>query len=157
MVDRDRYALNQATLWARDLGPTDGFGVLSLNGGWKIHEGVQLTAGVDNLLDETHAEQYQPRRRDARGLHANRARERNPAHRVDEFRASRSTDPPRHPPVIRRGCPGRMRLYRRLSNTSMRPWAAQRDSTWPAWWSWVPAPVARPRGGSVRDGNIRLI
>ena len=34
----------------------DGFGVLSLNGGWKIREGVQLTAGVDNLLDETYAE-----------------------------------------------------------------------------------------------------
>jgi iron complex outermembrane receptor protein len=54
--DQDRYALNQGNIVGQDLGPTDGFGVLSLNGGWKIHEGVQLTAGVDNLLDETYAE-----------------------------------------------------------------------------------------------------
>jgi iron complex outermembrane receptor protein len=54
--DQDRVAINQGNVVGQDLGETDGFTVLSLNGGWKIDARWQLTAGVDNLLDETYAE-----------------------------------------------------------------------------------------------------
>jgi len=54
--DQDRVAVNQGNVVGQDLGETDGFAVLSLNGGWRIRRGVQLTAGIDNLLDETYAE-----------------------------------------------------------------------------------------------------
>ena len=54
--DQDRYALNEGNVVGQDLGETDGFAVLSLNGGWKLRDGVRLTAGIDNLLDETYAE-----------------------------------------------------------------------------------------------------
>ncbi|MGA0585278.1 MAG: hypothetical protein ACO2ER_15410 [Castellaniella sp.] len=40
----------------RDLGPTGGFGVLSLNAGWRPNKTVLLTAGVDNVLNKTYAE-----------------------------------------------------------------------------------------------------
>lgn len=40
----------------KDLGPTGGFGVLSLNAGWRPNKSVLLTAGVDNVLNKTYAE-----------------------------------------------------------------------------------------------------
>lgn len=40
----------------KDLGPTGGFGVLSLNVGWRPGKAVLLTAGVDNVLNKTYAE-----------------------------------------------------------------------------------------------------
>lgn len=40
----------------KDIGPTGGFGVLSLNAGWKVRKGVLLTAGIDNVLNKTYAE-----------------------------------------------------------------------------------------------------
>ncbi len=40
----------------QDLGPTPAFGVLSLNGTWRVTRRLGLTAGVDNLLDEQYAE-----------------------------------------------------------------------------------------------------
>ncbi len=53
---RIAYVVNQGNIVGQDLGPTDGFTVLSLNGGWRPREGMQLTAGVDNLFDRTYAE-----------------------------------------------------------------------------------------------------
>ncbi|OIP09659.1 MAG: hypothetical protein AUK53_09720 [Betaproteobacteria bacterium CG2_30_59_46] len=40
----------------QDRGRTGGFGVLSLNAGWKPSKIVQLTAGVDNLLNKVYSE-----------------------------------------------------------------------------------------------------
>lgn len=40
----------------RDLGPTAGFSVVSVNGGYRLTKGLSLTAGVDNLLNRTYAE-----------------------------------------------------------------------------------------------------
>ncbi len=40
----------------KDIGPSAGFGVLSLNAGWRPNKAVLLTAGVDNVLDKTYAE-----------------------------------------------------------------------------------------------------
>ena len=39
-----------------DLGPTAGFSVFSLNGGYRLKSGVLIAAGVDNLLNRTYAE-----------------------------------------------------------------------------------------------------
>ena len=56
VAEQDRYAVNQGNIVGQDLGPTDGFTVFSLNGGWRPREGMLLTAGVDNLFDQTYAE-----------------------------------------------------------------------------------------------------
>ncbi len=53
---QDRYVVNQGNIVGQDLGPTAGFTVLSLNGGWRPRTGVLLTAGVDNLFDRAYAE-----------------------------------------------------------------------------------------------------
>ncbi len=55
-AEQDRIAVNQGNIVGQDLGPTAGFTVLSLNGGWRPRSGVLLTAGVDNLFDRAYAE-----------------------------------------------------------------------------------------------------
>jgi iron complex outermembrane receptor protein len=56
VAEQGRYAVNQGNIVGQDLGPTAGFTVLSINGGWRPRDGVMLTAGIDNLLDRTYAE-----------------------------------------------------------------------------------------------------
>jgi iron complex outermembrane receptor protein len=56
VAEQDRYALHQGNVVGQDLGRTGGFGVLSLNAGWKPATGVLVTAGIDNLFDKTYAE-----------------------------------------------------------------------------------------------------
>ena len=51
-----RVAINEGNVVGRDLGPSPGFGTLAFNGGYRWSESLQLTAGVDNLLDRTYAE-----------------------------------------------------------------------------------------------------
>jgi iron complex outermembrane recepter protein len=53
---QDRYVVNQGNVVGQDLGPTAGFTVLSINGGWQPRKGLQVTAGVDNLFDRAYAE-----------------------------------------------------------------------------------------------------
>ncbi len=53
---QDRYVVDQGNIVGQDLGPTAGFTVLSLNAGWTSDMGVQVTAGIDNLLDRAYAE-----------------------------------------------------------------------------------------------------
>lgn len=53
---QDRVAVNEGNVVGRDLGPSAGFGTLAFNGGYRWSESLQLTAGVDNLLDRTYAE-----------------------------------------------------------------------------------------------------
>lgn len=54
--DQDRVAVNQGNVVGQDLGETGGFAVLSLNAGWRRGDALRLSAGIDNLLDETYAE-----------------------------------------------------------------------------------------------------
>jgi iron complex outermembrane receptor protein len=56
VAEQDRYALDQGNIVGQDLGRTGGFGVLSLNAGWRPTAGVLVTAGVDNLFDKLYAE-----------------------------------------------------------------------------------------------------
>jgi len=51
-----RIAVNQGTIVGQDFRATEGFTVLSANAGWRLTSALQLTAGVDNLLNETYAE-----------------------------------------------------------------------------------------------------
>jgi len=56
VAEQDRYALRQGNIVGQDLGPTGGFGVLSLNAGWRPTPAVLVSAGVDNLFDKVYAE-----------------------------------------------------------------------------------------------------
>jgi iron complex outermembrane receptor protein len=56
VAEQDRYALRQGSIVGQDLGPTGGFGVLSLNASWRPAESVLVSAGVDNLFDKAYAE-----------------------------------------------------------------------------------------------------
>ena len=40
----------------QDFADSAGFGVLSLNGAYRVSQQVKLSAGVDNLLDKNYAE-----------------------------------------------------------------------------------------------------
>ena len=53
---QDRYAVSQGNIVGQDLGPTPGFTVVALNGGWRPRKDRQLTVGIDNLFDRTFAE-----------------------------------------------------------------------------------------------------
>lgn len=54
--EQDRFTINQGNIAGQDIGRTSGFGVFSVNGGWRPRKGMQLTAGVDNLFDRVYAE-----------------------------------------------------------------------------------------------------
>ncbi|MDY1547860.1 TonB-dependent copper receptor [Luteibacter sahnii] len=49
-------AVGDGNIVGQDLGPTGGFGVFSLNGGYRFSKTMTLSAGVDNLLNKTYAE-----------------------------------------------------------------------------------------------------
>lgn len=55
-ASQHRYDLYQGNIVGGDRGPSAGFGVFSLNAGWRAHPNVLLTAGIDNLLDKTYSE-----------------------------------------------------------------------------------------------------
>ena len=56
VASQHRYALRQGNIVGQDLGPSDGFSVFSLNAGWKPVAWMQLSAGIDNILDRAYAE-----------------------------------------------------------------------------------------------------
>ncbi|WP_017463983.1 TonB-dependent copper receptor [Dyella ginsengisoli] len=51
-----RVAVGEGNIVGQDLGTSGGFGVLSLNGSYRLGRHLTLSAGVDNLLDRTYAE-----------------------------------------------------------------------------------------------------
>jgi iron complex outermembrane receptor protein len=51
-----RVAINQGTIVGQDFQETAGFRVVSANAGWTVAPRLQITAGVDNLLNATYAE-----------------------------------------------------------------------------------------------------
>lgn len=51
-----RIAVDQGNVVGRDLGPSGGFATFALNGGYRINDRVQLTAGIDNLFDRAYSE-----------------------------------------------------------------------------------------------------
>jgi iron complex outermembrane receptor protein len=53
---QNRVALDEGNVVGRDLGPSAGFGVFSINGGYRFGESVRLTVGIDNLFDRAYTE-----------------------------------------------------------------------------------------------------
>lgn len=51
-----RYAENQGNVVSKNFGPSAGFGIFSLNGGYALNKRVRFTVGVDNLLNKTYNE-----------------------------------------------------------------------------------------------------
>ncbi len=56
VASQNRVAVNQGNIAGRDIGASSGFGVFSVNGGWRANKTVQVTAGVDNVFDKNYAE-----------------------------------------------------------------------------------------------------
>lgn len=53
---QNRYAVHQGNVVSKDFAGSSGFGVLSLNGGYRFSKQVQIAFGVDNLFDRTYSE-----------------------------------------------------------------------------------------------------
>ncbi|MCP1373582.1 TonB-dependent copper receptor [Dyella lutea] len=51
-----RVAVDEGNIVGQDLGTSGGFGVLSLNGSYRLDRHLTLSAGIDNLLDKAYAE-----------------------------------------------------------------------------------------------------
>lgn len=56
VADQDRVDIGAGSIAGLDLGPSDGFAVLSLNGAWRPRPGWLVAVGVDNVLDESYVE-----------------------------------------------------------------------------------------------------
>ena len=57
MVDsQNRVSLNQGNIVGYDVKQSAGFGTLSLNGTYHVQNGVDLSVGIDNVLDKTYTE-----------------------------------------------------------------------------------------------------
>lgn len=56
VAEQNRFDLNKGNIVGQDLGRAPGFGVFSVNGGWKPKKGMLVSAGIDNLFDKTYAE-----------------------------------------------------------------------------------------------------
>jgi iron complex outermembrane recepter protein len=53
---QNRFALNEGNIVGQDIGSTAGFGIFSINGGWRPVKTILVAFGIDNLLDKTYAE-----------------------------------------------------------------------------------------------------
>ncbi len=51
-----RVALDQGNVVGRDLGRSAGFATLGLSGGYRVSEGLRLSAGIDNVFDRRYSE-----------------------------------------------------------------------------------------------------
>ncbi|MDR2880489.1 MAG: TonB-dependent copper receptor [Azoarcus sp.] len=57
VASQNRFDKGKGNIAGQDVGePTAGFGVFSINGGYRFRKDLRLTAGVDNLFDKTYAE-----------------------------------------------------------------------------------------------------
>ncbi|MDR1647893.1 MAG: TonB-dependent copper receptor [Zoogloeaceae bacterium] len=53
---QNRVAVHEGNIVGQDLGKTAGFGVFSLNGGYRWNRKTRVTFGIDNLFNKTYAE-----------------------------------------------------------------------------------------------------
>ena len=53
---QNRFVKGQGNIIGQDIGASSGFGVLSLNAGWRINKNAIVQVGVDNVFDKTYAE-----------------------------------------------------------------------------------------------------
>jgi len=53
---QNRFDKSKGNIAGQDIGATPGFGVFSLNGGYRLRKNLLLAVGVDNLFNKTYAE-----------------------------------------------------------------------------------------------------
>ena len=53
---QNRISQDQGNIVGYDLGESSGFGTLSLNGTYHVQDGIDLSVGIDNVLDKTYSE-----------------------------------------------------------------------------------------------------
>ena len=53
---QERVSTTQGNVVGRDLGPSAGFAVFSLNAGYRVNDRLHVTAGIDNLFDRAYSE-----------------------------------------------------------------------------------------------------
>jgi len=53
---QNRVDPGKGNIAGQDIGKTAGFGVFSINGGYRMNKQVKITAGIDNLFDKKYAE-----------------------------------------------------------------------------------------------------
>ncbi|MCL9788730.1 TonB-dependent copper receptor [Neisseria subflava] len=56
VAKQNRYSKGQGNIVGQDIGASSGFGILSLNAGWKFSKYATLQGGVDNVFNKTYAE-----------------------------------------------------------------------------------------------------
>ena len=56
VAKQNRYSKGQGNIVGQDIGASSGFGVFSLNAGWKFSKYATLQGGVDNVFNKTYAE-----------------------------------------------------------------------------------------------------
>ncbi len=56
VAEQDRVAIDQGNVVGQDIGPSEGFAIVSANAAWQPREGLLVTAGIDNLFDALYAE-----------------------------------------------------------------------------------------------------
>ena len=56
LARQDRVDIGKGNIVGQDFSPTAAANILSVNAGWRATDQVLVTAGIDNLLDETYAE-----------------------------------------------------------------------------------------------------
>jgi len=56
VASQGRVAENQGTVVGKDFDESAGFGVLAVNGAYRLNKNFKLSAGVDNLLDKAYSE-----------------------------------------------------------------------------------------------------
>lgn len=56
VASQKRQALYQGNIVGQDLGPTAGFGVVSVHAGWRLDKRVIASVGIDNVFDKAYAE-----------------------------------------------------------------------------------------------------
>ena len=56
VAPKDDFALNQGNISGKDLGASGGFGIFSVNAGYRPNKRTRLAVGIDNLFDKTYAE-----------------------------------------------------------------------------------------------------
>ena len=56
VAKQNRYSKGQGNIVGQDIGASSGFGVLSLNAGWKFSKYATLQVGIDNVFNKTYAE-----------------------------------------------------------------------------------------------------
>ncbi len=77
-----RVSTGQGNVVGRDLGRSPGFAVLSLNGGYRFGDRLQLAAGIDNLFDRAYSEHLNLGGNSAFGYPADPVRIREPGRTV---------------------------------------------------------------------------